>query len=310
MAFRSLDNGLLEAHERPKKVPKLATAVAAKLGHRTSENTEPAMTPMAAEQSLEYLSSEDLKPLKDPDAKIMNLLNELDSKDWTKVCKALNDVRRFALHHAHLLLPILEQSLLVIVKAMKNPRSALCKTAIMTATDIFKSFGHLLMSLSNETVAFDNMLLQLLLKASQDKKFVCEEAEKALETMVGSITPLPLLNKLQSYVSHSNLRVRAKAAVVISNCISRMGFEVIKEFGLAPLLQISADLLNDKLPEAREAARSIICSIYLGYLKTANDDSKNDENGDGSAAARLWHELCSFNLPPIAAVSVEKIVLQ
>jgi hypothetical protein len=35
------------------------------------------------------------------------LVEELDSKDWTKVCESLNDVRRFALYHSLLLLPIL-----------------------------------------------------------------------------------------------------------------------------------------------------------------------------------------------------------
>ena len=65
-------------------------------------------------------------------------------------------------------------------------------------------------------------LLQLLLKASQDKRFVCEEADRALGSMVGSMTPLPLVQKLKAYVGHSNLRVRAKAAVSLSNCVSKM----------------------------------------------------------------------------------------
>lgn len=65
-------------------------------------------------------------------------------------------------------------------------------------------------------------LLQLLLKASQDKRFVCEEADRALGSMVGSMTPLPLLQKLRAYVSHANLRVRAKAAISLSKCVSKM----------------------------------------------------------------------------------------
>ena len=65
-------------------------------------------------------------------------------------------------------------------------------------------------------------LLQLLLKASQDKKFVCEEADRALNALVKSMTPLPLLNKLKLYVSHVNLRIRAKAAIYISNFVSKM----------------------------------------------------------------------------------------
>jgi len=64
--------------------------------------------------------------------------------------------------------------------------------------------------------------LQLLLKASQGKRFVCEEADRALNAMVKSVTPLPLLNKLRPYVSHSNPRVRAKAAITISKSVSKM----------------------------------------------------------------------------------------
>lgn len=42
----------------------------------------------------------------------------------------------------------------VMVKAMKNPRSALCKTSIMASADIFCAFGHLLLS-SFSPEAFD-----------------------------------------------------------------------------------------------------------------------------------------------------------
>lgn len=67
------------------------------------------------------------------------------------------------------------------------------------------------------------------MKASQDKKFVCEEADKALTTMVNSVAPLLLLRKLKAYVRHSNPRVRAKAAVSTSNCVSKMVFCIIFE---------------------------------------------------------------------------------
>lgn len=150
--------------------------------------------------------------------------------------------------------------MVVLVKAMKNPRSALCKTSIMASSDIFNAFGDKLLdpTISN---AFDQLvctkssfiyiyfvsfflvflvsfihlplingmdfmvgqqLLQLLLKASQDKRFVCEEADRALNSMVRSLTPLPLLQKLRTYVRHTNPRVRAKAAISISNCVSKM----------------------------------------------------------------------------------------
>ncbi|RWW82323.1 hypothetical protein BHE74_00009233 [Ensete ventricosum] len=133
------------------------------------------------------------------------------------------------------------------------------------------------------SVRFDSVisLLQLLLKASQDKRFLCDEAEKALEKMAVSVSPLPLLKELQSY-----------------------GIEVLKGFGLATLLQVAAELLSDRLPEAREAARSIINSIYREFSNVSN--IKDDD--ESAAAAESWQNFCASNLPPIAAQSVAKIV--
>lgn len=53
--------------------------------------------------------------------------------------------------------------------------------------------------------------------------------------MVASLTPLPLLQRLRSYVKHANLRVRAKAAVSISNCVSKM-VKIITLSLIMPLL--------------------------------------------------------------------------
>ena len=41
-------------------------------------------------------------------------------------------------------------------------------------------------------------LLQLLLKASQDKPFVCEKAEKSLEVMTTHMAFEPLLQKVET----------------------------------------------------------------------------------------------------------------
>ncbi|CAM8946811.1 unnamed protein product [Rhodiola kirilowii] len=163
-------------------------------------------------------------------AKALSHNKGLESKDWIRICESLNDVRRFAIHHSAMLLPIMEKVMIVIVKAMKNPRSALCKTSIMAAADIFSAYADTLMLDETLTAeSFDQLLLQLLLKASQDKKFVCEEADRALKSTVVSMNPLPQLHKLQKYVNHTNLWIRAKASVSFSNCISKMGLDGAKK---------------------------------------------------------------------------------
>ncbi|KAG5240894.1 TOG array regulator of axonemal microtubules protein [Salix suchowensis] len=213
MALKPIDNTL--------PLPQEAIILGVNEENKTAASLPP------ADPIIDYISSGNLEPISDRESKIHGLVEELDSKDWTRVCESLNDARRFALYHSLLLFPILEKVVLVVVKAMKNPRSALCKTSIMASSDIFK-------------------LLQLLLKASQDKRFVCEEADRALNAMVKSMTPLPLLNKLRPYVSHSNP------------------------------IQMAADLLNDRLPEAREAARNIVTCIYEAYTR---NEERNRNHG-------------------------------
>lgn len=294
MALRSLDNALPTTPERPKKQAKVAVSIQKQSDFAVNDENK-APLPPTADATIDYISSENLRAMPDPETQITGLTEGLDSKDWAKVCESLNDARRFALYHSALMAPILEKVLLVLVKAMKNPRSALSKTSIMASTDIFNTFGDELLQPTNSD-AFDHMLLQLLLKASQDKKFVCEEADKALKAMVGSMTPLPLLQKLQAYVNHANLRIRAKAAISISHCVSKMGLEGMKEFGLVSLVQIAAELLNDRLPEAREAARSTVISIYDAF--TENEEQKQES----------WQNFCQSNLTPLHAQSMVKII--
>ncbi|KAI5419731.1 hypothetical protein KIW84_043769, partial [Lathyrus oleraceus] len=112
--------------------------------------------------------------------------------------------------------------------------------------------------------------------------------------MVGSMTPLPLLQKLRVSVSHKNLRIKAKAAVSLSKCVSKMvneemeefGMEKLievaadlvneemEEFGMEKLIEVAADLVNDRLPEARDAARSIATSVYEAIIKDVEVEEK------------------------------------
>jgi hypothetical protein len=124
---------------------------------------------------------------------------------------------------------------------VKNPRSAVCKTALMTCADIFKAYGDLLVESIDPLVSIaihlkflvlakrslktsfcqllHSQLVQLFLKASQDKRFVCEAAEAALTSMTSWISPLLLLPRMQPYLKNRNPRVRAKASVCFSKSV-------------------------------------------------------------------------------------------
>ena len=51
---------------------------------------------------------------------------------------------------------------LVVAKTMRNPRSALCKTAIMAAADIFSAFGDKLLE-PETSDAFDGLVLGFII---------------------------------------------------------------------------------------------------------------------------------------------------
>jgi len=70
----------------------------------------------------------------------------------------------------------------------------------------------------------------------------------------------------------------------------------MKEFGFVSLVQIAVNLLNDRLPEAREAARSIVVSVYEALTK---DEEQKQE---------VWQNFCQSNLPAIHAQAIVKIV--
>lgn len=97
-----------------------------------------------------------------------------------------------------------------------------------------------------------------------------------------------------------------QVSVFRGQCNLFQDIEVMKDFGLAALLQVSAELLNDRLPEAREAARSIITSIHSGFTRQNELKVGDDESSDTES----WQNFCSSNLPPISAQSVAKIVSQ
>ncbi|KAK6924870.1 CLASP N-terminal domain [Dillenia turbinata] len=247
---------------------------------------------------VEYVESENLNDVDDKERVLQTLLAGLDSKDWVLVCEALNNVRRLSIFHKESMHDMLDQVVSLIVKSMKNPRSALCKTAIMSSEDIFKAYGDLIVDL------FDPLLVQLLLKASQDKRFVCEAAERALVAMTNWVSPTLLIPKLQPYLKHKNPRLRAKTSMCFSRSVQRLGTEGIQAFGIDKLIQIAASQLSDQLPESREAARSLLFELQSVYEKSITSASVTEPE---PAKLSSWELFCQSKLSPLSAQAVLRV---
>ncbi|KAJ1255091.1 hypothetical protein BS78_K292100 [Paspalum vaginatum] len=256
----------------------------------------------AANVDVEYIDSENLVDLPDVDATLSTLIKRLDSKDWVMTCEALNNVRQLSIYHKEKLQELLEPLVPLVVKSVKNPRSAVCKTALMTCADIFKAYGDLMVE------SIDPLLVQLFLKASQDKRFVCEAAEAALISMTSWISPSLLLPRMQPYLKNRNPRIRAKASVCFSKSVPRLDTEGIKEFGMVKLIQIAATQLSDQLPESREAARNLALELQLFYEKSqASTSGENGGELSASPDTESWEAFCQSKLSALSAQAILRV---
>ncbi|XP_041005754.1 uncharacterized protein LOC121250643 [Juglans microcarpa x Juglans regia] len=247
---------------------------------------------------VEYIESENLNDLEDVDTSLETLLAALDSKNWVMVCEALNNVRRLSIFHKEAMLDMLRDVILLVVKSLKNPRSAVCKTAIMTSADLFSAYNENLID------SLDPLLTQLLLKSSQDKRFVCEAAERALVAMTKWVSPVLLLPKLQPYLKNRNPRIRAKASMYFCRSVPQLGVEGIKSYGIDKLIQIAASQLSDQLPESREAARTLLLELQTVYEKFHDLESTTvSEHPDMDS----WENFCQSKLSPLSAQAVLRV---
>ncbi|KAI3474871.1 hypothetical protein Pfo_030182 [Paulownia fortunei] len=252
----------------------------------------------AANLEVEYIESENLKDVEDVENCLKTLLSGLGSKDWVSVCDALNNVRRLSIYHKEAIVGILSDVITLILKSLKNPRSALCKTAIMTSADVFKAYNDDIID------SLDPLLVQLLLKSSQDKKFVCEAAESALIALTSSVSPLLLLPKLHPYIKNRNPRIRAKASVCISRSVQRLGVDGIKAFGIDKLIQIGASQLSDQLPESRDAARTLLLELQSVYERSHVPETTAISEEPVIAS---WEHFCQSKLSPLSAQAVLRV---
>ncbi|XP_024992238.1 uncharacterized protein LOC112526077 [Cynara cardunculus var. scolymus] len=244
---------------------------------------------------VEYIESEKLDDLEDVDKNLKMLVLGLESKDWVLICETLNNVRRFSIYHKEALQDILERVISLVVKSLKNPRSAVCKTGIMTSADIFKAFGDHIIDL------LDPLLVQLLLKSSQDKRFVCEAAEKALVALTTWVSAVLLLPKLQPYLKNRNPRIRAKASTCFSRSVPRLDAEEMKAYGIEKLIEIGASQLSDQLPESREAARALLLDLQAAY------ENSPVLAPESHSEVHSWEQFCELNLSKSSAQAVLRV---
>ena len=142
-----------------------------------------------------------------------------------------------------------------------------------------------------------SLLMSLLQKAAQDKKFVADEAQGTLRTMSQELSPLPLIKIIHPCLYNTNPRIRCVSTVHIATIASRLSADDIKSFGFTELVRCSGKLLTDKLPDTRAAARTLIEQMHALYIvdpaiatqemgtSTSVHAAASTEGGGGGATA-------------------------
>lgn len=213
---------------------------------------------------------------------VLDMTAGLAQDDWVKTCGALTLLRRLATHCSSGSgseeggVVDLTEVLPPLLKAVRSLRSSLCKTAILTVADMYAAYRDEMLPVTDiggATKPLGSMLAQLLTKAaSNEKKFVVDEAIKTLETVVDSCSPEPLVTMLIPYTEHKNPKVRGKSCTVLALAVSKLAASsqnAIALFGLGKLLYVAAKLVTDNTPEARDGAKKI-----AGHVKKVFDEDE------------------------------------
>ena len=233
---------------------------------------------------IEYPSRDQLQPVvvgessEGEGSSLHHILNEvkqeIQSTEWADACAGLLMLRRLTVHHPTAVAAELPTLVPHVIKSARSLRSALSKTAFMTLNDLYVSCPGEMLPLSNVGGAakpLDSALAQLLLKcASNDKKFVVEEAQRTLETMAERVAPTEMVALLSpAYVlDHKNPKVRGKAAVLMATCLHRLSpVECHSAYGMETGVRVVARLITDNTPDAREGAKRM-----AGRLKMVFED--------------------------------------
>lgn len=219
---------------------------------------------------VEYPETEDLVPVDgNVELHLDDCICNLASAEWMTACSALLMFRRLIRYNTSECVSKLDVVVPHVLKAMRSLRSALAKTAIMTVRDLYLSASSEMVNHTDGGGLLkpnESVLAQLLLKAaSNDKKFVIEEAERSLSTMSEMLPPAQLIQLVSKYTGHKNPKVRGKAAKVLASCVDKLSDCDLHLYGLGSLVKVVAPLINDNSPDARDAAKVMAVSLKRAF---------------------------------------------
>mmetsp|Transcript_16741 Transcript_16741/g.54734 ORF Transcript_16741/g.54734 Transcript_16741/m.54734 type:complete len:305 (-) Transcript_16741:91-1005(-) len=246
---------------------------------------------------VEYLTRDELPPVdgsaEDVVASLSSSLRQ-PSSEWLSLCEALTQCRRLAAHRSPALLPALEEVMPLVCDCARSLRSAVCKTALMTAADLAYGYGAAVLPALEK-----GSLLLLLKQAAADKRFVQQAAKSALGELTAAIPSRQLLALLLAHTKEKNPKLRAAAATAMAETLERLvstadSTTEISKVEISAWLNLGASLLSDRQQPARQAARSILSAVRQLPFNEGDDS---------------WEKICGRVLDSTSLAAVLKLKL-
>uniref|UniRef100_A0A1I8GHC7 TOG domain-containing protein n=1 Tax=Macrostomum lignano TaxID=282301 RepID=A0A1I8GHC7_9PLAT len=174
--------------------------------------------PPSSSESLQSSAPAASGPLANPDRSLQEALTRVQASDWQAKCEGLQLVQRLAANHPEVAAREMHPLTLAVIGEVKNLRSQVSRLAMSTLGCLLQHLGK---RMDAELEQCAKILLQ---KGSETNKFIQEDAESALMSMVEHCNQGRALGAIiQGGASHKSSQVRSLCAQILSELCDRMG---------------------------------------------------------------------------------------
>ncbi|PAA70365.1 hypothetical protein BOX15_Mlig001542g5 [Macrostomum lignano] len=218
--------------------------------------------PPSSSESLQSSAPAASGPLANPDRSLQEALTRVQASDWQAKCEGLQLVQRLAANHPEVAAREMHPLTLAVIGEVKNLRSQVSRLAMSTLGCLLQHLGK---RMDAELEQCAKILLQ---KGSETNKFIQEDAESALMSMVEHCNQGRALGAIiQGGASHKSSQVRSLCAQILSELCDRMGpgrvLSGVKDV-TDKLLATAANFCLDGSQETRYWGRTILYPL-LGH---------------------------------------------
>ena len=202
------------------------------------------------------VARESPQPVLNPDNALRDALRYLSSDDWEVKCDGVALLRRLTAHHSDTLHTQLKSVILAVVREVKNLRSQVSRSAIQCLCELYSSLGRAM------DLDLDVTVQALLIKGGEVSGFIRNDVDRALNVMVGGVTPSRAVLTLTTFgVSHRNMAVRKTTAQTLHSLVEQAGSEQVVQNSremFERILPAAIQFTMDGSPEARYYGRAIV----------------------------------------------------